>query len=278
MTLTEDRRPVWSVVVRAVAAGVLAVGLVVTTAPGAAAAPPANDERAAATPVGALPFVDETDTQEATSEPDEPDLCAGAGPTVWYAVRLPRSGSVVLRTAGSAYDTTIAVHVAGPDGPEQVACDDDGGEDLTSVVVLEVVAGRTYLVQVGAYGGGPGGPLRFSAEVAPPPPVVVVGDVSVRALRDGAAVVRATLTCTGTDGVGLEAWVDQRFAGRGLVSGYGYTWVPCADGPTEVLLASSGGVFGGGRASVRVTAWGCDDLGRCPDDAQEATVTVTRRR
>lgn len=132
-----------------------------------AVAQPGNDDMAAATEVTVLPFADVVDTTEATTEPEEPveeeDFCPPRGATVWYALTLETSQQVTINTAGSDYDTTLAVYT-GTDFSDLdlVDCNDDTIIGLLAALTITADAGVTYLIQVGAFGGDFGGELRIS--------------------------------------------------------------------------------------------------------------------
>ena len=80
------------------------------------------------------------------------------GHTVWYRI-VGTGGPVTVDTAGSDYDTIIAVYTADGSGgftPVPDACVDDVGLDpigvtLQSAVTFDTVAGTTYYVQIGGY-------------------------------------------------------------------------------------------------------------------------------
>jgi hypothetical protein len=142
------------------------------------AAPPTNDELAAATVVGSAPFDDREGTRLATSGLDDPVVPCGATAdpaqtrSVWYQLSGLAAGRYVLSTEGSNYDTVLAVFApADVGGLEAVACDDDsvaaGG---ASRLELEVEAGGAYYVEVtlssDASGQGLGGSLSFSVTPA----------------------------------------------------------------------------------------------------------------
>lgn len=115
----------------------------------------------------AVPDADTADTRAATLEPDEPapsctlDTYARS---VWYRVMPSTAGTLRISTAGSSYDTIVAVY-SGPSLPflSQRACNDNAlGANRTSVVTLTVTAGETLYVQVtGA--GGTSGTLQIEA-------------------------------------------------------------------------------------------------------------------
>ncbi|MDH3262149.1 MAG: hypothetical protein OEM84_14485 [Acidimicrobiia bacterium] len=128
--------------------------LVVWAVPLAAmAAVPSNDDLVDATSVAAIPYTDSIPVGEATTQPGEPlETCAPFANTVWYSVTLDGDTDVRIDTAGSDYDTTLAVWVgSGFDDATLVACNDDTFESLQSALSFPAMAGTTYLVQAGAF-------------------------------------------------------------------------------------------------------------------------------
>lgn len=107
---------------------------------------PTNDDFRRRTIVNAPGFVDNVNTQAATTEPGDPD-CAGRGPTVWYAFTPSVDMRVEVNTFGSDYDTTLSVHVGRSSALVQVACNDDT-DSLQSRVRFDVVANVTYYLMV----------------------------------------------------------------------------------------------------------------------------------
>ena len=132
--------------------------LLTALVPGVAMAqPPGNDDLAAATSVNSIPFNDGVPTGEATTEPGEPtETCAPFANTVWYAVTLDTATDVFIDTAGSNYDTALAVWVGTSfDDLQSVVCVDDIFNSLQAAASFSAEAGVTYLVQVGAFGEAP---------------------------------------------------------------------------------------------------------------------------
>ena len=82
--------------------------------------------------------------------------CAdGGGPDYAFAWIAPASGSWNFSLAGSSYDTALAVWSPDCDGGE-IACNDDGPVDLTSVLDLDLEAGETVILVVDGYSGATG--------------------------------------------------------------------------------------------------------------------------
>lgn len=97
---------------------------------------------------------------------------AGSNHTVWYRYTPDQDGRVFITTAGSNYDTVLSVFdgcrtgslpPCGPN-PTQLACNDNqifGNQNAQ--LSLDVEAGETYIIKVGAYHftNGTGGLLDF---------------------------------------------------------------------------------------------------------------------
>ncbi len=107
----------------------------------------------------------------ATSEPGEP-MHAGVpgGKSVWFQwtpsptlLGLGSSGVATISTAGSSFDTLLAVYTGTSlSNLTEVVSDDDAGGYYTSLVSFNVTPGTTYLVAIdGAYGAS--GQIALSA-------------------------------------------------------------------------------------------------------------------
>lgn len=133
--------------------------------------PPANDDFANAITIpAALPYTNTQSTGQATLEPGEPtapSLCAPTGATVWYRLTPSSSGTLVVSTSGSGFDTVLAVYtgtsVAALSPP--LACNDDF-VTLQAQISFAAEAGTTYYFQTGGFLGTMGA-LKIS--VGPPP-------------------------------------------------------------------------------------------------------------
>jgi|GEM_PF-474798 len=122
------------------------------------------------------------DNRSATLEPDEPDPWGGlGGKSLWYRWTAPASGTVLISTLGSSFDTLLTVYTGSTlQNLQLVALDDDSGEEITSVVGLsdggaslinmDVTAGTTYYISVEGFLGA-GGNVRLSLAFNIPPVV-----------------------------------------------------------------------------------------------------------
>ena len=143
----------------------------------AVSAAPAGDEFATATTISALPFTAPVvETSGAGIEAGEGSpSCAQLGKTVWFRYVPPTDATIQADTAGSDFDTVLAVwRGSSLAALTQVACNDDidrGAGNLRSRAAFAVTAGQTYMIQVGGFTDGAstpaGGHLAFAlAKVA----------------------------------------------------------------------------------------------------------------
>ncbi|MEX2238620.1 MAG: serine/threonine-protein kinase [Dehalococcoidia bacterium] len=132
--------------------------------------PPANDAFDDARSISSLPFRHELDSSGATLESadDVADECAGdeAVSTVWYEYEADATEEVTVSTAGSDYDTRVAVFADRDDELEEVACDDDSGGNpsFSSLASFHTAEGETYFIFVAGEGEGGGLLLAVSGE------------------------------------------------------------------------------------------------------------------
>ncbi|HEX2747700.1 MAG TPA: M6 family metalloprotease domain-containing protein, partial [Verrucomicrobiales bacterium] len=94
----------------------------------------------------------------ASAEPDEP-LHAGESPkaSVWWKWTAPATGTLEVSTAGSNFDTLLAVYTGTSVAAlTSRAANDDYFQDATSWVSLSVTAGTVYYIAVDGYSGKTG--------------------------------------------------------------------------------------------------------------------------
>jgi len=97
------------------------------------------------------------------------------GKTVWYRVVTEATGVVTASTAGSTFDTVLAIYTGSSLASlHEIACNDDvSGDDTTSEVLFGAVAGETYFLQLGGFDAAAGKfELRLwldTSRTAPPP-------------------------------------------------------------------------------------------------------------
>ncbi len=112
-----------------------------------------NDSFSTPTVIPSLPYSNSQPTGTASKATDDPTpTCAtNFGHTVWYRYTATTNGVVRFSTAGSSYDTVLAVYTGGAPGSlTQIACNDDTG-DLTSQVDVPIHVGTTYQIMIAGY-------------------------------------------------------------------------------------------------------------------------------
>ena len=121
---------------------------------------PANDNFGAAASLTGNSFQASGTNQNATSEAGEPNHAGVSGrKSAWWNWTAPASGVLTLSTAGSGYDTTLAVYTGSAvNALSHLASNDDEvpGRALHSRVALNVFAGTVYRIAVDGYAGATG--------------------------------------------------------------------------------------------------------------------------
>jgi len=152
-------------------AGGVAGGAGLLTFPPAvrAGSPPANNNFPSAVNASPLPYTNsQAATAGATLEPAEQRPCGGQiGATVWYKHTPSTGGTLTASTAGSGYDTVLAVY-SGSSLPTltMLSCDDDSLPGKKSQLSLNVVDGTNYYIQAGGFDNASGN-LTFNLSFIP---------------------------------------------------------------------------------------------------------------
>ena len=103
-----------------------------------------------------------------------PGCVAGFGRAVSYRFWPDLNGQLVVDTIGSDFDTGLAVYTGSCDSLHLVACDDDGGGNLTSKITTSLIAGQMYYMLAGGYAGTTGN-LAFHLTFTPTAPPASLG-------------------------------------------------------------------------------------------------------
>ncbi|MCX6873973.1 MAG: S8 family serine peptidase [Verrucomicrobia bacterium] len=119
---------------------------------------PANDPFAGAQVLSGSAAIIAGQNVTATKETGEPAHAGDPGErSVWYRWTAPSSGTWALDTAGSSFDTTLAVYTGSAvNALTEVASNDDVREDRTSRLTFTATPGTTYRIAVDGYGGDNG--------------------------------------------------------------------------------------------------------------------------
>jgi hypothetical protein len=191
-----------------------------TPAPTPTPTPPAaaNDNFAAAQTISGCSGSVTGHNFAATHEPGEPlhspDSDPGGG-SVWYQWQAPSTGSVTMTTAGSNYDTVLAVYTGGSvGGLTLIANNDDVTPQVvtTSTVTFNATAGTIYRIAVDGWGGARGNiVLNWNESCSVAPPTLQFAAAGYNIVEGGAFV---DVTVTRSSSVGAST-VD--FATNDLV-------------------------------------------------------------
>jgi hypothetical protein len=138
------------------------------------------------------------DTTFATLDPGEPDHCGvTTGASFWLFYIPPTNGTVTLDTAGSSFDTVLAVYTYNSSMTSYadlipVNCDNDGlGPQGQSFLEFAAIKTRTYVIVVAGVNNARGrARLNYSLDVARPPvPPTLLQLPAQRIVAPGANVV-----------------------------------------------------------------------------------------
>jgi Calx-beta domain/Metallo-peptidase family M12B Reprolysin-like len=207
---------------------------------GGAPAGPPNDNFDAAQTVGGTNGTIAGGNVGATKEAGEPDHAGNTGgASVWYTWQSPANGVLTLTTAGSDFDTILAVYTgSGLASLTRVAANDDF-DGLTSRVVFDATAGTTYRVAVDGFRNTPGGGaatgnvrLNWNLSVAAPP-----NDNFANAQT----ITGAAGAATGTNMAATKEPGEPNHAGNLGGSSIWYNWQAPSDG--DVTLTTAGSDF-----------------------------------
>lgn len=175
-------------------------GVVPTPSPTPTPSPPPNDNFANAQVISGCSGTVNGTNVGATKESGEPNnLLTGDGGThsVWYRWQAPVSANVTITTAGSDYDTTLAVYTgtAVNNLGTPVARNDDvqSGIVIWSTVTFNATAGTVYRINVDGFDNGDGGETGLitlnwdQANCTTAPPLQLILEVSGPAADQAAA-------------------------------------------------------------------------------------------
>lgn len=142
---------------------------------------PVNDNWAQATSVTALDAQVSGSNLNATSEADEPKHAdVGIGKSIWWAWTAPAAGIYTVSTAGSSFDTALAVYTGATlAGLDEVAANDDIGPNTFSQVTFATSAGVTYYIAVDSVSAASVGEAKLRVS-ASSPSLISLGGITNR--------------------------------------------------------------------------------------------------
>lgn len=134
---------------------------------------PGNDNFAQAAELAASSGSSDVDTAHASSELGEPSHCGQpAHHSLWWSFTRATNGVLRIDTAGSTFDTVLALYAGSALGNLQplVANDSAGDDVMTSAIEWTVAAGVTYSIALDGYAKGDSGPGRLNWSFTPASP------------------------------------------------------------------------------------------------------------
>lgn len=113
--------------------------------PSIVSAQPANDDclNALPLPTNLVSF----DATNSTFDAPAPSCGLPSQPNVWFSWTAPTSGTAMVNTCGSSFDTALAVYTGACGALTELACNDDSC-GLQSQLSFTASVGSTYLIQV----------------------------------------------------------------------------------------------------------------------------------
>jgi hypothetical protein len=158
---------------------------------------PSNDLCSGAFVIGSNNYTNSQSTALATTAGDLLPTCInGFGKGVWYVFTAVADGTAIADTIGSSFDTGLGVYSGACGSLTQLACNDDGGGNLTSRTTNSIFAGTSYYYLCGGYSAASGNLVfHFHFTGAPLPPNIVVQPANQTVPPNGSATF--TITATG---------------------------------------------------------------------------------
>lgn len=167
----------------------------------------------------------------ASKEPGEPNHGGDpGGHSLWWSWSSPVAGELTLTTAGSDFDTLLAVYTGGSLGSLAVVDSQDAGQ-ADEVIRFHALANTPYAIAVDGYGGATGQVVLNLAFQASPPN----DDFAQRAILSGAdGTVRASNVAASK-----EPGETNRIAGYEAGRSLWWSWQAPAVGRFTVTTAGS---------------------------------------
>ncbi|MDB6149846.1 MAG: peptidase and in kexin sedolisin [Chthoniobacter sp.] len=203
-------------------------GIVLSSGPGGGGELP-HDSFVARRDLGIGNFSDTSNSEIATRELGEPELSGER--TVWWTWTPAATGTAVIQTAGSSFDTILAVYTGTTlEALSMVELNDDDGKGLTSLVTFEAQANTTYQISVGAYLSSGGGDVVLTGRIDPFAGVLGAYHGLVSSVDGAAGLLGSFLVKVSKDGrfTGKLIYEGESFRFKGFFDETGYASVVVA--------------------------------------------------
>ena len=191
---------------------------------------PANVNFAARRVLSGSIISDTGSNRAATKEASEPSHAGNAGgKSVWWTWTAPTAGDMIIDTAGSNFDTLLAVYTGSALGGLSVVAQNDDTTPLSSSVRFTLTQGQTYQIAVDGYAGASG---SIALNLRPAPPLN--DNFSARFTLNGAAV-----TTTGQNIGASKETLEPNHAGNSGGKSVWWRWTAPATGPVTIHTIGS---------------------------------------
>jgi hypothetical protein len=201
----------------------------------------ANDSFARPSPIGSNSGTFSVSSVGATKEPGEPDHAnQRGGASLWWSWTAPSAGTVTISTAGSNFDTLLAVYTGNAlNGLTVIAANDDAANAVTSAVSFTAQVGQSYRIAVDGYGGASGN-VRLTLTFAAGDAGGSVAPAQNDAFANRALIPAAGGTVTGDNSAATAEAGEPFHAGVVGTRSVWWTWTPSVSGTYTVSTAGSG--------------------------------------
>lgn len=198
--------------------------------------PPANDAFGNAVSIAPAGGTLTGANRGANKQTGEPAHAGNAGGrSVWWQWTAAQSGSVTVRTAGSSFDTTLAVYTGGAvNALLPLASNDDVGGTLQSEVAFTAQVGVTYRIAIDGYNASSG---DIVLALIPTPPGAPAND----AFAAASALSGNSLNATGSNLNASKQAGEPAHAGNAGGKSVWWSWIAPATG--QVSLGTEGSTF-----------------------------------
>jgi Immunoglobulin domain len=141
--------------------------------------------------------VSEPTTTATTASDPVPNCVAGLfGKGVWFVFTPPGTGTVVVDTLGSSFDTVLGIYTGSCGALTQIGCDDDSGGGVSSRITFAVNNGIPHSILAGGWNGASGNVLLNLNFTQSTPPVISPQPVGQTVPVGGTATFNVTASGT----------------------------------------------------------------------------------
>jgi hypothetical protein len=235
---------------------------------------------------------DPVETHAATAAADDPScLPVRDGATVWWVYR-PDMPLRVVAEAAADYDMVLSVWTGQRGSLHEVGCAFDAVNRRGAELVFDAVPGTAYYFMLGSAAGGDGGQAALNLEPldetavwpggedtrVPFDAVAEVAPEAALRLRDGAAILNGTVTCSQPGTAPIIGTLRQTTGPAQTIAAFN-EMLTCSPEPRAFTLSvvPSQGRFLQGPADLAGALWACDDTRPCQAAALRPDLTLVLR-